>query len=214
MKRQYIDFVPAAKRSVHKEVKQPVVQTVKVAYIEKNIVKTENVQKKPVEKPMIPQITVEEFLKENNQPLPEYGVVEDYAPIKEQPPVVTPKPPIFKAASVEKRPLSTPRRFISKKVAQDAASAKAEKVSKKPAKPAKKEESFQTPFINRNVEKRPLSKTVYPKNQPDTYEEPSTPVTIINKPEKDANVSLVVAVLLTIILGAAVGTVAFLLLPR
>ena len=45
-------------------------------------------------------------------------------------------------------------------------------------------------------------------------EEPKGPVTIITKPEKDAHVSMVVAVILTIILGAAAGTVAFLLLPK
>jgi hypothetical protein len=72
-----------------------------------------------------------------------------------------------------------------------------------------------SPFINQNkVEKRPLSKNVYQKEVIVPKEEPKGPVTIISKPEKDAHVSLVVAVILTIIVGAAAGTVAFLLLPK
>ncbi len=90
------------------------------------------------------------------------------------------------------------------------------KTEEKPKKEASK--SFQVPrnpFINQNkVEKRPLSKNVYPKKIVVPKEEPKGPVTIITKPEKDAHVSLIVAVILTIILGAAAGTVAFLLLPK
>ena len=74
------------------------------------------------------------------------------------------------------------------------------------------------PFINQGeVEKRPLSKNVYTKRTPlpkEALEEPKGPVTIISKPEKDAHVGLIVAIILTIILGAAAGTVAFLLLPK
>lgn len=72
-----------------------------------------------------------------------------------------------------------------------------------------------TPFINQEkVVKRPLSKNVYAKRVTVPKEEPKGPITIITKPEKDAHVSLIVAVILTIILGAAAGTVAFLLLPK
>ena len=72
-----------------------------------------------------------------------------------------------------------------------------------------------TPFINQEkVVKRPLSKNTYQKKIVVPKEEPKGPVTIITKPEKDAHVSMVVAVILTIILGAAAGTVAFLLLPK
>ena len=72
-----------------------------------------------------------------------------------------------------------------------------------------------SPFINQNkVEKRPLSKNVYQKKIDTPKEVPKGPVTIIAKPEKDAHVGLVVAVILTIILGAAAGTVAYLLLPK
>ena len=72
-----------------------------------------------------------------------------------------------------------------------------------------------TTFINQEkVVKRPLSKNVYQKKIVTPKEEPKGPVTIITKPEKDAHVNLVVAIILTIILGAAAGTVAFLLLPK
>ena len=72
-----------------------------------------------------------------------------------------------------------------------------------------------TPFINQDkVVKRPLSKNVYRKKIEVPKEEPKGPVTIITKPEKQAHVSLIVTIILTIILGAAAGTVAFLLLPK
>ena len=80
-----------------------------------------------------------------------------------------------------------------------------------------------TKFVNtEKVTKRPLSSTknVYPKKSISVAapkivspEKPSKPVTIINKPEKDSKVGMIVAIIITIILGAAAGTVAFLLLP-
>lgn len=72
-----------------------------------------------------------------------------------------------------------------------------------------------SPFVNtEKVTKRPLSKSVYQKKVVVPKEEPSKTVTIITKPEKDSKVGIVVAIILTIILGAAAGTVAFLLLPK
>ena len=147
-----------------------------------------------------------------------FGVIEDYEPL-------------FVGAQVEKRPLSTPRQSATL-----AAEAKSKKVrsplfgANKPAKaPAPEKEApaaaktpeFEplktpsTPFIkSAQVEKRPLSKNVYKKTAPAPVEEPSAPVTIIDKPEKDAHIGPIIAIVLTIILGAAVGTVAFLLLPK
>ena len=73
-------------------------------------------------------------------------------------------------------------------------------------------------FVRTEVEKRPLSKSsknVYQKKIVEPKEEePSKPVTIIHKPEKDSKVGLIVTIIITIILGAAAGTVAFLLLPK
>lgn len=73
-----------------------------------------------------------------------------------------------------------------------------------------------TPFINQaNLPKRPLSKNVYHKPEELTLETPSTDeVTIISKPQKESKVGMVVGIIITIILGAAAGTVAFLLLPK
>ena len=77
-------------------------------------------------------------------------------------------------------------------------------------------------FINvGKIEKRPLSKNVYARKAPATTvqkekakEISKKPTVIIAKPEKDSKLGLIVAVILTIILGAAAGTVAFLLLPK
>lgn len=72
-----------------------------------------------------------------------------------------------------------------------------------------------SPFINQEkVIKRPLSKNVYAKKVEEPKAKKTGPVTIIAKPEKEAHTSLVVTIILTIILGAAAGTVAFLLLPK
>ena len=74
----------------------------------------------------------------------------------------------------------------------------------------------QARFVNTDkVVKRPLSKNVYQKKIVEPKEEePQAPVTIIQKPEKDSKVGLIVTIIITIILGAAAGTVAFLLLPK
>ena len=72
-----------------------------------------------------------------------------------------------------------------------------------------------TPFVNLDkITKRPLSKNVYAKKVETPSEIPKGPVTIITKPEKDSRVGLIITIILTIILGAAAGTVAFLLLPK
>ena len=108
-----------------------------------------------------------------------------------------------------------------------AAEAKSKKVGGRQAKTAEKvdfedkagdKKAYQVPrpsFINQNrVTKRPLSKNVYQKKIETPVEEPKGPVTIISKPEKNSKAGLVVTIILTIILGAAAGTVAFLLLPK
>ena len=73
-------------------------------------------------------------------------------------------------------------------------------------------------FINQNkVQKRPLSSSgnVYRKQLAKAVkEEPKGPVTIIAKPEKEKHIGIIVTIIITIILGAAAGTVAFLLLPK
>ena len=117
---------------------------------------------------------------------PEYGVIEDFRPK-------------FVKTEVEKRPLSRGH-FAQKK-------------SEKPDKTKMK--IPKSPFINQGkLEKRPLSKNVYEKAIKPTEEKDTGPITIISKPEKDTKVSLIVTIILTIILGAAAGTIAFLLLPK
>ena len=70
-------------------------------------------------------------------------------------------------------------------------------------------------FVNIDkVVQRPLSPSVHRSEPVVSNEKTSGPVTIIEKPEKDSKVAIVVAIILTIILGAAAGTVAFLLLPK
>ena len=72
-------------------------------------------------------------------------------------------------------------------------------------------------FVNtEKVAKRPLSKNVYQKKIVVAPEEekPKGPVKIIDKPKKDSKAGLVVTIIITIILGATAGTVAFLLLPK
>ena len=92
----------------------------------------------------------------------------------------------------------------------DEALTEAENVTKQTRRPVRN-----TPFVNtEGVEKRPLSKNVYTKRVVVPKEEPSGPVTIIQKPERDSRVGLIVAIIITIILGATAGTVAFLLLPK
>ena len=72
------------------------------------------------------------------------------------------------------------------------------------------------PFINQDkVVKRPLSNTVSKKAPQKPASSPASgPVMVISKPEKDSKVGLVVTIIITIILGAAAGTIAFLLLPK
>lgn len=105
----------------------------------------------------------------------------------------------------ETRPEDTPKKVASTRAVREEVIKK--KALKAPVKPA---------FVNtEKVRKRPLSKNVYPKKVVVPKEEkPTAPVTIIDKPEKDSKVGLIVTIIITIILGAAAGTVAFLLLPK
>ena len=156
---------------------------------------------------------------------PNYGVIEDYQPK-------------FVKAEIEKRPLSKQktakeevkevkakkieRMPVLKKVAAKKEAPKEKVVEKEKVAEKPKEEKAEalkipkkTPFVNtEKVAKRPLSKNVYQKQVASPKEEASGPVTIINKPEKDSKVGLIVTIIITIILGAAAGTVAFLLLPK
>lgn len=98
-------------------------------------------------------------------------------------------------------------------------------------------EDLNPTFVNTNVPKRPLNqtdaaklppsrriqrkptRTPSPTASPTPHQSPKSkssnaPVTIITKPTKDSRAGLIVTIIITIILGATAGTVAFLLLPK
>ena len=151
------------------------------------------------------------------------GMIEDYTPIDAR------KPAFINAAAVEKRPLSKGRdeeKRPSVDLEDELKVAKSEDLTKRkietekiPEVPmTKPDNEFKKPkFINTHlVEKRPLSKTDYRNRTPINAAEETTtsPVTIIDKPEKDSRLGFIITIILTILLGAAVGTVAFLLIPH
>ena len=128
----------------------------------------------------------------------------------------------FVKTEVKKRPLNA-----AKKAKEQITEVKAKKILKSPKASAleakadeekSKKDTLEVPksrFVNtEKVKKRPLSKNVYQKEVTIPVETPSAPVTIISKPEKDSKAGLIVTIIITIILGAAAGTVAFLLLPK
>lgn len=218
MKKQYMDFVPAGKPVA----KATVVPEQKVALkpAARSVSGAKPAAKEPTEEPTRVRETAQvratarvSFASEGK-----LGMIEELSPK-------------FVKTDVPKRPLSDKPHF--KLEQSEIAKIKARKVVKKPVEnPAKKSvekpkeqvekkektEAYQvpkTPFINQGkVEKRPLSKNVYAKKIEVAAEEPKGPVTIISKPESQAHVGLIVTIILTIILGAAAGTVAFLLLPK
>ena len=223
MNKRYIDFVPAARsNSSSRQVvtEQPVVK------------------KKPVSRPeresfvrAVPE-TVPSASGFSIKKDPKLGVIEDYNPrfVKSE----VQKRPLYNET---KRTVVTSS-TVTSTVVEDATAIKAKRVKmglversaktgvkpvEKPVensvnKPVKKSTSFvppHSPFINQEkVVKRPLSKNVYQKTVEVPKEEPKGPVTIITKPEKDSKMGLLVTIILTIVLGAAAGTVAFLLLPK
>lgn len=166
------------------------------------------VAKKPVvRRPAPEEVAVEEIFEERVRPAgvsrglkePAYGVIEDYQPK-------------FVQAEVKKRPLGA---------AKSASAVRPQAQKKTAPKPAGGLSGVK--FLNTNkIEKRPLSatntiarKTAVPKEVVTEEKKKSKgPERIIAKPDKDSKAGLIIAVILTIILGAAAGTVAFLLLPK
>lgn len=75
----------------------------------------------------------------------------------------------------------------------------------------------QAHFINQNkVAKRPLSKNAYTARAEETTKPVAKdePVQVVKSEKKGGTLGMIIAIIVTIILGAAAGTVAFLLLPR
>lgn len=225
MNRRYIDFVPASNSGVRakapaqaKRVRATEVQP-RSAMVMRTTVKKTPMQTRVVTKSRIASVgAVSKSKVTPDEATPKLGVIEDLNTH-------------FVRTDVPKRPLS------EKPTASTAAEAKAKKIKAKGAlksttkstnkqsqKPASKATAAakqtykppKSPFINQNkVVKRPLSGNVYKKQVVAAVkEEPKGPVTIIAKPEKEKHIGIVVTIILTIILGAAAGTVAFLLLPK
>lgn len=201
MNRRYIDFVPTHK--VEKTATKPAAKAAPAS----------------AKKPGIDEVEISEMfaVRENK---PRAGVTVSKHPQK-KPATYEEK---FVRTNVSKRPLGEDK---------DVAAAKAHKLTRMPVQPVKaapKVATAPTPaekkaaetvklpkanFVNtEKVAKRPLSKNVYQKKIVVPEEEPAGPITIINKPEKDSRVGLIVTIIITIILGATAGTVAFLLLPK
>lgn len=216
MNKRYMDFVPVDKKSAPKRATSATSLTVRKG-ASKRVAPKKPVTKDPDEIPL------EEMFEERARPAgvstglnePKYGVIEDYRPK-------------FVRTEVTKRPLGT-KNNAKKPEMKPAIKPATRPVMKSVAKPAMKPVARPiTKFLNTNkIEKRPLSgasprkmasvesvnrsAVVELKTEKKTRKSPER---IIVKPEKDSKAGMIVAVILTIILGAAAGTVAFLLLPK
>ena len=113
---------------------------------------------------------------------------------------------------------SAPKAASSSKVSRVSGAPKASRVVTVSSNMPEMKKKVQAPnnrFIkNPKIAKRPLSNTGYKKEVKAQDEKPKGPVTIIEKPEKNSKLGLIVTIIITIVLGAAAGTVAFLLLPK
>ena len=185
---------------------------------------TQNVVRKmPASKPQITEPTMHKMPvdKKLMDKKPMLGVVEDLnshfvetnvpkRPLSENH-AMSPKPDVTKATEAKQKKVKARVMKPKAKVTKAASVKPVEKsVENSTYKPPK------TPFINQNkVVKRPLSGNIYKHQIKEAVkEEPKGPVTIIAKPEKDRHIGIIVTIIITIILGAAAGTVAFLLLPK
>ena len=203
MKKRYIDFVPAKKGAA---AKKPVVKKPVAKKPVKRVVK-----RIPAANPLLDEeVVVEEIFAERELPA---GVSKGGAKLG----TIENVQPKFVKTEVKKRPLG---KKPAAKVAKPAAKTAAKPAVKTTLKAAPKKAAplgQRAKFINADkIQKRPLSKSTAPRKPVivPKIEKPSAPERIISKPEKDSKAGLISAIILTIILGAAAGTVAFLLLPK
>lgn len=193
MKKQYMDFVPASERRV-----QPKVKSEKEAAVHKNAVVNPKV--KSVDAIKRPEARAVKHGKKTEAQV---------AKLEKKPKAETTN---YKKEVVKLKKEEIKTELISKSVGFETEKKEAD-ASKKSAKGTY--EPPKNKFINLNrVEKRPLSKTVYNRKIEVPEEVPKGPITIISKPEKQNHAGLIVTIILTIILGAAAGTMAFVLLPK
>lgn len=235
MKKQYMDFVPSKSvKSVGRTNSSvPIVKNEPVRVVTKTtrVVRPTMRPTRISETAKVPRSVESQRVQPHTAPVrfsqekqPVLGIVEDLSPK-------------FVKTDVPKRPLGQKGHFSQEKTGVKAVKARpvgmrvetkakkpdvkkksvekpVEKVAKKPV-----EKTYRPPkaqFINQDkVVKRPLSKNVYvQKEEKILKEQPQGPVTIISKPEKQAHVGMIITIIITIILGAAAGTIAFLLLPK
>ena len=223
MNKRYMDFVPTKSKKAPVLERKTTVAKVEETSVRKIERKVERAPK--VERPSVPRVEriapkkveKKEIKREPIQIYrgkePVLGVVEDLDRR-------------IVGGNVTKRPLNSQPHFsiqrnelkeAKEKRVVDRAVTRTKEVVREETKEERKDvlKTPRTPFINQEkVIKRPLSKNVYQKKVETPKEEPKGPVTIITKPEKDAHAGLIVAIIITIILGAAAGTVAFLLLQE
>lgn len=211
MNKRYMDFVPkgAAKKPVHRPaagIRQEDFAEVNELDVSQLFEAREKVVQAGVTKPKTALRTpkVEDYRAKFVQ------TEVNKRPLSVKPRAVTkPVDGMAKLSSAAKKPVATVKKPVAAVATKKPAATTTGVSAKKQALPVKKS------FVNtEKVAKRPLSKNVYRKNVMVPKETPSGPVTIIDKPEKDSKVGLVVTIIITIILGAAAGTVAFLLLPK
>lgn len=225
MSQKYIDFVPSKKPSNKAATTRVVRKTATVTSRTEEASPAPSVKKvqRPVRNAPSRKATrtpsaTQGYYSANNASTfsikgePEYGVIEDFHPK-------------FVSVEVEKRPLS---RSHFKTQESEISRIKSNNINKS-LKGNSKSGGFdnkksdnqslkipKSPFIAKaKVNKRPLSKNTYSKSVQPTKEPTNGPVTIIAKPEPEGGKgSMVIAVILTIILGAVAGTIAFLILPK
>ncbi|MBQ6149597.1 hypothetical protein IJI86_01315 [Candidatus Saccharibacteria bacterium] len=219
MNKRYIDFVPAKNTIPKGGIAKPKSIKVSAEKPAKKPVK-KVVRKIPAANPLLDEeVVVEEIFAEREEPAKKA--------VKKAPKASN--QPKFVKTDVKKRPLGAEKpaktAVKAKPVTKPAATKPAVKpATVKPVAVAKRPAPLgqRAKFINTNkIEKRPLSavaarKTplIVPKVESEKPKKPAAPEKIISKPEKDSKAGLIIAIILTIILGAAAGTVAFLLLPK
>lgn len=216
MNKRYIDFVPAKSKAKTAKRGQAAPRVVHAELPKKPTIQKPAVQKVAVQRPVAKKPIVKKPVRKASTSVskpsvtPALGVVEDFGGGN----VVAPKQPLSNgpvASASEAKAQKVKAERILRSTPKD------KEASEKPA-ASKTNSTYKapnSPFINQSkVEKRPLSKNVYQKKIAVPKEEPKGPVTIISKPEKDSHVGIIVTIIMTIILGATAGTVAFLLLPK
>ena len=218
MNKKYMDFVPSKtsdpikqkQRSVYKSVPE-----VKAKEVVRKPVVSKNIVAQPKKAPVQPKVIIqpEEILQSRagTGMQPQLGVFEN---LNER----------FVTKNVPKRPLGQgdkSNEALRTAKAQNLRGARPVSTTpvEKPVENSSAKGAYKvpkSPFINQEkVVKRPLSKNVYPQTVKEApKQEQKEPVTVISKPEKDSHVNVVITIIITIVLGAAAGTIAFLLLPK